>query len=109
MIYLSKYDLQGILKEVLAGLRDQMQDSSNRGQFSGKPGYNENRRKIICFTCQQPGHISKNCPQKVDRRPYEDPRGFRSTGPENQTDFNTSARNFIPREPQQLNYSGSAQ
>jgi hypothetical protein len=109
MIYLNKSDLRGILREVLVGLKDQLQDSSSRSQLSGKPGYNENRRKIICFTCQQPGHISKNCPQKVDRRAYDDPRGFRSAGPENQTTFNTSARDFIPREPQQLNYSGSAQ
>lgn len=69
MICINKQDLEGML----ADFKGKEQDSNDNSQFSGKPTgtNNENRKRIVCFTCQEPGHISRNCSQRMNRRTDE--------------------------------------
>lgn len=89
MICISKQDLEGMLKDMLADLKGKEYKSSNNSQFSGKPTgtNNENKRRIVCFTCQEPGHISRNCSRRMNRSTNE---RHRTLG--NRTAFNTNAR-----------------
>lgn len=82
----------------------------SKQDFSGKPTgtNNENKKRIVCLTCQEPGHISRNCSQRMNRSTNERHRGFPRTTLDNRTAYNTNAREFIPRQSQ-LNCSGSAQ
>lgn len=111
MICINKQDLEGMLKDIMADLKGKEQDSKDKIQFPGKPTgtNNENRRRIVCFACQEPGHISRNCSQRMNRMTDERQRGFSSSRLENRTAYNTNAKDFIPRQLQQLNCSGSAQ
>lgn len=87
----------------MADLKGKEQDSKDKIPFPSKPTgtNNENRRRIVCFACQEPGHISRNCSQRMNRRTDERQRGFSSSRLENRTAYNTNAKDFIPRQLQQ--------
>lgn len=89
MICISKQDLEGMLKYMLADLKGK-EHNSNDNRPTGTN--NENKRIIVCFTCQEPGHISRNCSQRMNRSTNERHRGFSSTTLDNRTAYNTNAR-----------------
>lgn len=78
MICISKQDLEGMLKDMLADMKGKEHNSNDKSQFSGKPTgtNNENKKRIVCFTCQEPGHISRNCWRRMNRSTNERHRGF---------------------------------
>ena len=104
MVCMNKEDLEELLKGMMANLKGSLNSTSTQSRSS----YNENK-KVVCYTCNEPGHISRNCPQKLGIATGGRPLGAPLQPQGNPNGFNVNAREFNPTATQQLNCSGSTQ
>ena len=86
-----------------SGMRKESQSSSSSGKRSrassrsgNYPGQGQIRaasraRQMVCFHCQQPGHMRRDCPQR------QGPQGFRTT--QSQSVVGQAQIQFIPPHP----------
>ena len=60
-------------KQVLGCLREGLQEvlsqySTVRGEREKQaPRYQQRRKQLICWSCDQPGHVRKNCPKEKEK------------------------------------------
>jgi hypothetical protein len=73
-----------------------------RNQNNGWKGQSGNKREVICYRCQKPGHMIRDCRQPPQQRQWQ-PRQSTSQGQQVDTDKNEQIACIVTdnRTPQQ--------